>query len=848
MRQFLLILCLIVPAGAAVPALLKQGNDACADGLWDVAALRYEQLLRDPELAKPLRAEVAIRLAEAWIRSGQATKALDLLADKQLPPQPATYFWNAQALAATGHLTKAVEALAPALEQADAAFRTEAILTRASLQLALNQSTEALLTLKALTTSRKPETAALARLRQAEILLDQGDVEGARAIIPATVALVARYRPETALVRARIAVAEGNPGDAIPVFADLLEQPENQSLTRFCAAAIGLADSLAAQGDPTAAANSLLAFIGDRPEPPWLDLMFERILRWLPDPPQADDPILVRVAGWIPPLPPPPPAMLNTSADSATSAWPAWNEELPLAPYAIHTLALALGRIDTPQTQAESRTLLTRLQLEFPQHPLAHRALLAAARSLLAKGEIAQALAVLKHFPSDPSMQGKAEFLTAQAAFLEGDPSQAIALFDAAAKTLDARDAETARLNAAIIRLSQGIALPATQAGTPPLLSPDLSSDLQLEQALAIKDPAAARNALDAFLTGHPDHPRQAEARLAAAEAAIASTPPDLANARARLATLAAADPGGTKLLPPARLALVKLRLTDLSNKPEETAAAAKAFLEVFPTDPAAPDVSLLLGRSLYQAGEYNQARMTLEKLAATDTTATRAQAAWLLAARAAALVPSPQSREEALALFDQTIATDGPLATIAKLEKARLMLDLNRLPEAITFLRAWLKTLPKNDPLHLPAGFLLGEAVTLAAGDSPQDLAEALAIYQNLLTHPAADDATRNRLKFLSGQMLEQLPDPKNPGENRIPEAIEAYYSVLETAAKTPPTEWVWFERCGFKALELYAAAERWQSAIAIAKKIASCRGPRAEEAANQARILQLKHMVWED
>jgi hypothetical protein len=239
---------------------------------------------------------------------------------------------------------------------------------------------------------------------------------------------------------------------------------------------------------------------------------------------------------------------------------------------------------------------------------------------------------------------------------------------------------------------------------------------------------------------------------------------------------------------------------------------------------------------------------MTLEKLVATDPSPARAQVASLLAARSAALIPTPQSREEALALFDQAIAVKAPLSAIASLEKARLMLDLNHVTAAIAFLRGWIAKLPKDDPLHLPAGLLLGEAITLAAGNSHAPLSDALAIYRKLLTHPATDPASRHQLHYLCGQLLEQLPDPKNPGSKRLSEAIDTYYSVLEAAKDGPPAEWYWFESCGFRAMELYAAAERWQSAIAIAKKIASFNGPRAEKAANQARILQLKHMVWDD
>ena len=88
--------------------------------------------------------------------------------------------------------------------------------------------------------------------------------------------------------------------------------------------------------------------------------------------------------------------------------------------------------------------------------------------------------------------------------------------------------------------------------------------------------------------------------------------------------------------------------------------------------------------------------------------------------------------------------------------------------------------------------------------------------------------------------------PTKTPPSHKREKQAFIAYYSVLETT--TPPAEWHYFELCGFRALALLEKAGRWPAAIACAKKIASFKGPRAEEAATRASQLQLKHMIWED
>ena len=804
-RLILLLAVALATAAADTPAAFRQGEDALASGLWEIAAIRFDKLLQDSTLPGSQKSRVAMRLAEARIRGGNPAEALTLLGLSFAAKDPEAYFWKAQALAASGRFAEAIDTFAPALENPKAPYRKEAILSRASLQLALNQADAALLSLSALASNSDPATAAQARLRQAEIRLDQGDPERARTAMPDVTALAPNERNQAALLEAHLLLAEGEPEAAITAFSTLLEQPQGQSLALHQAATLGLADALAAQGSPASASKSLLDFIQEHPDSPMLDAIFKRLLQWLPASPAPTNPTLEQIAQWIPPLPPPAASAINSQGSSASAAWPVVTPPSDLAAFALFSRAIGLYRIKKPEATAEARHLLTRLRLEYPTHVLASRALLQTGRWLLDQGNITQALAALtavRDSAKSPVLSGEAAFLSAQAEFAEGDTKQAVGLFEEAANSLTAQAADAARLNAAVARLQQGeiIALTPREASQ---MSPSNLADLELEQALA-----AARAQLDS---------------LAASQADL-------------------------NALPAARLALTRLRFTDLSNDPKATIAAARAFMESFPGEPAAADAALVLGRTLFQAGDYNPARMTLQKLAATDPSPSRAQAAWLLAARAAALIPSPQSREEALALFDHAIAIKGPLAPIARMEKARLLIDLNHLTEALAQLRPWYESLPKDDPLRLPAGFLLGEALTAQAEKTPALLAEVLALYQKLLTHPKVDQATRHRLQFLRGQTLEQLPSPKNPAVKRVAEALEAYYSVLDAPTNAPPAEWEWFERCGFRALEIYEAAQRWQPAIAIAKKIASFKGPRADEAAARARSLQLKHMVWED
>jgi tetratricopeptide (TPR) repeat protein len=835
--------------GQDAAMLMRQGDDALASGLWEMAALHFNDCLTNRPLTHAEKSQVAIRLAEAWIRDGMPADALALLDQSFVSQHPAAPFWKGQALTGLGRFTDALAAFAPLLENPAAPHRDETALTMASLQLALDHPDAALATLATLTHSADAGLTAKARLQQVSILLDTGRFAESRETMPPTTAVRPGDRPLATFLDAHLLLAEGHPAEAATTFQSLMDEPRGQSLQRFHAAAVGLADALLAQGNPDGATHFLLAFIQDHPDSPLLIDMFQRLLNSLPDTPAPTNLVFERLAQWITPCELTATGAINTLASNASAAWPASSAttiSTDRLACALFTRAMGLYRSPLPESRTEARRLFTRLRLEYPRHPLAARALIETARWALDQGEIDRAFSILdslRENANGPVMRGEAAFLEARTAYSQGNKELAIRLFDEAAKSLADTAAKAARLNAAIIRMAGSNTTTTILTDAPH--DPSLGTDLELERALSGTTPAVRKSAIGEFLARHPDHPRVPEARLAAAEAAIVGPEPDLSFARSQLDSLAA-DPQQSAGVSAPRVAWVRLRIEDLSSNPAAAIASARSFLDTYPGEPAAAEAALLLGRNLYQTHNFNDARLVLEKLAASDDNPARAQAAGLLAARSAALVPTTQSQQEALILFDKVIASNGSVAAIAQLEKARLMIDMNRLAEAAAFLRAWFDSLPPNDPLHLPAGLLLGEAIYAQGSVNPNSLAEALAVYDKLLAHANQYPTVFNRLQYLRGRTLEQIPDEKNPAQKRSKQAFIAYDSVLETT--TPPAEWHYFELCGFRALALLEAAGRWPAAIACAKKIASFHGPRAEEAATRASQLQLKHMIWED
>jgi len=838
-------------AGQFAP-LFHSAESAMEGGLWDVAAMRLEEAATAADFPAGKMQAVQLMLGECLVRGNRPDDAIEILERSIVRDHPETQFWIGLALAGKGRFADAVETLLQVASDPVNPLQAEAAYTAANLQVSLERHADALAALALLTDSTIPSDSAGSRLRSVAILLDLGRHADARDIFPQSEAVPSGLLRYANLIEGYLLLSEAKPSEAQALFSSLLADPQRQSVSRFNLAAIGMADAIANQGDKAAAMESLFTFIQARPETSKLAPMFSRIIAWLPDEIlSADYPALARLSEWIPQNPPAASGFINVSADSAVAAWPSPAAAITdLEAFAIYTRGVGLHRVNSPLAKDEARLLLQRLRLLAPQHFLVPKSLLTLAGWELENGAGDEAFSILdtlRRSAKSPIVRGEAAFLNARAAFENGDPTLAASLFEEAASLLEDGNRDAAAFNSTLVRIGEDPSALLTIQNLEPAAVEKLEADLILEKALLMETPEQAKAALDEFLRENPDHPRAKEARLAIAEAALASAPPDLSLAKAQLDTLAASDEGITASQEP-RLALARLRLLDISGNSEETITLAAVVAETFPDSSASSEAGLILGKSLFKSGQYNEARLVLEKLAASEPGTQRSQAALLLAARSAALGATAQSREEALVLFDRTMAMDGSLTALARLEKARLFIDLDRLPAAIELLHQAFTTTAPDDPSRLPTGLLLAEAIYGRGDSDPDSLTDALDIYDSLMSLTTGNLSSYFRLQYLRGLTLEKLPDPTDPTKTRLAEARDAYFSVLDRPTTPPPPEWEWFERSGFRLLSILELAQDWSAAIAIAEKIASFAGPRSGEAETRARQLRLKHMIWED
>ncbi len=851
----LLLALLIAGSGAharaqdsAAPAasFFEDGIDALASHLWEVAETRFRRALEDPELEPERRAEILLRLAESQVRGGRSEAALETLAEPVLAEDPARPYWTAQALAGLGRLTEAIAALHAGALDPGAPHLGEAMLSKAGLQRALGDPQAALATIER--RLRDFPSSPRNRLLKAEILLDQGDPAAALETLPADASLTGQAAGRAAYLRARAQLDSGDIATAIAGFEALLENPEGQPLRLNHAATLGLAQAHLSSGERARAGDTLLAFIQQNPDSPLLEQAFGLLLECLPESPAPNDAILTRMREWIPTPPPPPPAAV-AATNGAVSSWPSATTasaaaSRPLAPEALFHLAVGLRREGSTESLQTARSLLNRLRLSYPKHPLSARALLTLGRWNLADGRPLEAAACLEAVAelgdgAPASLRAQALSLEGARRFADGNFAAAAAAFRRVTGLVDGPARAASRLNAGTALLAGG-QLAAFAELSSEVDDPTLATSLALERALflsSFRDPEALPT-LKSFINLHPDHPRIHEARLAAALAALDAIPPDTGFAATQLALL---DTEARQVLPAASLALADIRLHEHLDEPDEAAAAAVGFLEAHPDDPRRLEIVFELGRAYFQGGNYHDARLQLETLATEHPDNDNADAALLISARAAALSATPQARAESIALFDQLIDRPTPFTDLARLEKADLLVTLARLDEATETLLPWFQRIEADDPLLLPVGLLLSDALVARAEGRPEELLRAVEVHDRLLADLPEGDPGRHRVLFEKGLNLEQVP-------GREEDAVEAYYSVLESAANTTGGDWQAIEGCGFKAVSILEKAKRWRAAIAIAESIAKLGGPRAGEAAERAKAIRGQQFIWED
>lgn len=844
-RQFFLCLTASVLSHAAEPPseLEKQGREALADHLPDVAAARFESRLA----SQPADVEETTRLLLLWgeslVRANQAEKALTILADQRIKESSVAMFWRAQAHRALGEIQTAIELLDQTIEIKQFPYYGEAVLTRSRLLSAQGNHRAAIAGLNLLTTT-KSSLANRAKLDQTKLLLLTGKIEDARKTLPVAKSLKGSEMLDAQLLDAALLQAEGKHPQAVAAYQTILKphQKEGEPLPAFIhEAAVGIARAKASLNQRAEATDALLSFLQNQPDSPVIGDAFLLLESLVLTNTGGDDPVLAlidaRLKQWSQSPVAKTPAILQSSFSSAVDALPGVIsfDHPQLHAHSLYLRILEQSKMNVEDNLADLRRLVTQLRWEHPDHPLSQQATIDFARALFGQKQGQKAMQLLENMIGcavGGVAETEAQLLLASELFHQQDFEQSAAAFEKAADLLLSTARSNAQFNAGISWLLAGDTSNVTRLQE--IGTPKLKASLQLEQALyaAHQQPERGLAMLDRFIVDHPTHYRVNEARLAMAFCALEQVPPSYSLARALLDSLKEESEFAEEVL------LAQITLATASQENSKAITLCKKFLSDYPQSPQFANVTLSLGIALYQNGDLNDARQTLQKLEKSHPQ--KAAPALLIAARAAARTGTPQSLNEAIELFDRIIQSKSPLSAFASLEKARTLIDTKSttsLQQAAKELETLHGTLTQNASLQITAGLLWMETLYALSGSDPSRLQEGLSLQRKLLDNALLTDDDRNRVMYFRGLTLEQM--------NQTDQALDVYYQVIEAATKQNPNQWDYFERCGFNAIALLEKNRRWDPAIALAKKLAGFPSPRAKEAEERAQRLSLEHMI---
>ena len=814
----------------------ENGLEALGDNLPELAIRRFREALTLLDAEDPLRRTVDLRLGEAMVRAGQTEGALTLLG--RYPDDPTAATWSGYAHLLSGRLSAAEAAFADISSPDDEALAESLLLARARILAGLGAEAPLSKVLDELSKSERPAIMAETGLIKAADHLANQRYADARDTLTTITPDNPSQESLHQFLGGLVDLALDDPESAAGKFRTLLDTPRAGNLPLQQAITLAYADALQASGNSSGAIDFLIDHLNRHPTAPNAETCLERLTEWSRSTDALRELTYNRLLEWSKP---PTHGFLHQQGDPiATSVAEQSAQNLsPLAPLALLYRARHLAERNDEASVVEALRLLTRLRTETEAPTLVTSSLLDTARLHLAtqnREAAYSALRALELYTDSPEMRTRAAELAGVIRYESDDFSGAAKAFARVQEYLGDEVSDSDQLN---LGLSLLLSDASEEFGTllASLDRSELRRSLELEQILlaASRLDPEARADLDRFLRENPGHPRTAEARLALAELCVQFEPRDPSMAGAQLDSI---DPAHLPQPLALRHLLSSLQLSQLTGEWEAAVASGNSYLATFPESPLNAIVRLKIGEAYFLNGDFNRAQRLFQQLAADEAATSYHEAALFFAARSALRVLTPESRKEAIALLEEVVAANGPLAGDARLQLARAQLDSGRSAEALDTLAPLInpgRSMPERlDPLVLQA-----EAFrTLGTSEGDR---KAVAILEECLAWEELPYAASNRLHYLKALTLEQL--------GREKDALDTLYQVVnrENLTDGAAAEWTYFFNCGFKAVRLLGESKDWKGAYAVARKLAASKGPRSEEAAKRARAIQLEHMIWD-
>lgn len=821
------------PADAQKVALADRPNyqhalAASQQGMHEVAALKYEKVLKEKDLTRQEAARLSERLVDALIRAGLAEKAIVALTLFEVPEAS---FWKGQAYLVQQKYREAEAEFKNYLKEAPARYASQAHLSLGKAIIAQGRENAGRKELKEVLNNPYGVLA-----EQAYDLSNESEAMSGRADNVLRRLGPDRGTNQSEFVRACALLEEGEGKQAEIVLRRFLDAGQPLPLRLHDAAYVRLAEAYAMQGRATIAEKRLRAFIDRGTPSDYLEQAFASLRSVGAD---DDDAVLKSLLGW--------------------AAEPTPPERHALALYHTGQWLVEHGRGEEAIGFFESFRIL------HPDHDRQGDAL----RSLMALYGAARAddrvveLWRSRYGSASPDIvdylmgmvrYARKEYADAADHFLRSAGHTAdimqsrLAIYNAGMSAVMGRNADM--FHACLAQLQQPVAAPSGSLPLQPAYQAqveDQAPKLLLERALGLaakRDPHADK-ALEEFLQAYPTHPRAVEAHVAQAELAMLDLP---ARTKAAGAALDAAEQ-----IPALedkwreRLGYIRVWWHEAAGNLEGVTASGANFLAKWTESDWRDEVRMKVAQAYYRREEYARAVAEFETLAEEHADSPYADVAIFFAGKAAMAQLTPAGLERAIGLWAELVARESPLASEARRQQAVAKRRQGAEDEALGVIESLLSSRPAPEG---DARFDLlmekGELLVLLARKDPKNLDDAAAVFRSVVEDKNAARTWRQRAGILLAQCHHQA--------GRRSAALEACFDVLEAglapqvALQLSPQDRVWIFRAGFMAIELLEGQKQWEAAARLADRLAKIGGERADEAAARAERLRLEHLIWEN
>ena len=244
-----------------------------SEGIPEVAVLRLQKLIGTLRGADA--AEAKKKLAEALVQSGRAADALSVLEDKALRDSATGKFLRAQALTQLRRNEEALPFFQSVAADSNAEEHVAAAFGMADTLRELGRTEEAIRGYASVENDAR--FGVTARLREAELFINTGDVAKAKESLDATQPKATADKREKRLLRARVELSSGHAVKAIELLDSLARKPQGATHETMIATLFAMADAHLQMKTPESGDDYLEDFIDRHPKDPALALVFAKL-------------------------------------------------------------------------------------------------------------------------------------------------------------------------------------------------------------------------------------------------------------------------------------------------------------------------------------------------------------------------------------------------------------------------------------------------------------------------------------------------------------------------------------------------------------------------------------------